>query len=657
MLVAISLTYSWRNFRLLIGVIRRGNPDLELDGLPLRIWRALILLISQRPMFRTRLVTGILHALIVWGFLYYLLVNVGDIMHGLIPNMNSMGTGLLSGLYRLGADIVTLFILISVIYFFVRRFVVPSRKLDFAANVVLQPGVKTRIRNDSLVVYLFILLHVGFRIVNVSAGIALHGEDVWQPFASILAKNLTHFSFYNLIALERIGWWMSIGSIFAFIPYFPLSKHIHLIAAPINYLLKPHRTSLGALPPIDFEDEDIQELGVQRLEQLGQSQLIDAFACIMCNRCQDVCPAYVTGKELSPAALEVNKRHMINIDMAAIAAGESTEPLLDHAISSSALWACTTCGACVDICPVGNEPMFDIVDLRRHQVLTTGEFPNSLQNAFNGMERQGNPWQANEDRMAWCAGLNVPTVEDNPNFEYLYWVGCAATYDPIAKGVARSFVKILNAANVNYAVLGAQERCTGDTARRSGHEYLFSEMATRNISTLSSVRARKIVVTCPHCLHTLGAEYVQFGCDLEVVHHTTLINDLINSGSLDLNSKSDEHQTITFHDPCYLGRHNGVFDDPRSVLESGGVKLTEMDRNKKDSFCCGAGGGQMWKEEEPGRKSVSAERLAEAKSTGADVIAVACPFCRVMMNDANSTDGDTIQIKDVAEIVAESIAE
>ena len=299
-------------------MIRRGNPDLELSGLPLRIWRSVVILISQRPVFRTRPVTGLLHALIVWGFLYYVLVNIGDLIYGFTPSMQYNGTGLLSRLYRLGADIVTLFILISVIYFFVRRFVVRSRKLDFAPNIMLQPGVKTRIRNDSLAVYLFILLHVGFRIASVSAGIALHGQDVWQPFASMLSINLTHFRLDTLIALEHIGWWLSIGSILVFIPYFPLSKHIHLIAAPINHLLKPKRTSLGALPPIDFEDEDIQELGVQRIEQLGQSQLIDAFACIMCNRCQDVCPAYVTGKDLSPAALEVNKRHMINIDMACL---------------------------------------------------------------------------------------------------------------------------------------------------------------------------------------------------------------------------------------------------------------------------------------------------------------------------------------------------
>ena len=656
-MVAVSFAFSWRNFRLLVAVIRRGNSDLELDQLPLRIWRALVILISQRPVLRTRLVTSVLHALIVWGFLYYLLVNIGDILHGFVLNLRFMGAGALSGLYRLGADVVTLLILVSVIYFLVRRFVIPSRELDFAQNVVLQPGAKTRIRNDSLIVYAFIIFHVGFRFASISAGIALHGPDVWQPFGSMLAGILLNSSLDHLIALERISWWLSIGSIFIFIPYFPFSKHIHLIAAPINHLLKPNRTSLGALPPIDFEDEDVQELGAQRLEQLGQSLLIDAFACIMCNRCQDVCPAYVTGKDLSPAALEVNKRHLINVDMAALAAGKSSEALLDNAISSSALWACTTCGACNDICPVGNEPMFDIVELRRYQVLTAGEFPAPLQNAFNGMERQGNPWQTNQDRMAWCAGLNVPTVEDNPDFEYLYWVGCAAAYDPIAKEVARSFVKILNAANVNYAVLGAQECCTGDTARRSGHEYLFFEMATQNISTLSSVCANKIVVTCPHCLHTLGAEYSQFGSDFDVIHHTTFINDLINNGRLDIKSRNDDYPDITFHDPCYLGRHNGVFDDPRSVLESSGVKLLEMDRSRKDSFCCGAGGGQMWKEEEPGRESVSAARLAEAKSTGADVIAVGCPFCKVMLNDANRAAGASIQIKDVAEIVADSIAD
>ena len=439
-------------------------------------------------------------------------------------------------------------------------------------------------------------------------------------------------------------------------PYFPYSKHIHLIVAPINYLMRPERTALGALPPIDFDDHDLEEVGVQRLEQLGQTLLLDAFACVMCNRCQDVCPAYATGKELSPAALEINKRYMLKSDMAALAGGATSAPLVGNAISPSALWACTACGACVEICPVGNEPMFDIMELRRYQVMTAGDFPAQLQNAFNGMERQGNPWQMNEDRVAWAEGLQVPTIEDNPEFEYLYWVGCAASYDPRAKDVARSFVKILNAAEVNYAILGMQEGCTGDTARRAGHEYLFSEMAAANIETLTGAGARRIVVTCPHCLHSLGAEYSPFGAVLEVIHHTTLINQLVRAGKLNLSGEGESAQRVTFHDPCYLGRHNGVFEDPRDALTAGKVELLEMDRTRSNSFCCGAGGAQMWKEEEPGQVGVNTSRFEEAKGTGADTLVVGCPFCMVMMTDASRAAGESMPVRDVAEIVADSLA-
>ena len=646
---------AWRNFRLMISVVQRGTPDLEYDKFVSRLWNALSALLTQRSVLRLRPITSLIHTLIVWGFLYYLLVNLVDIVNGFSRQPILAGASFFSGFYRLIADIMTGLILVSIVYFFVRRFLVNPKAIHFSPNVILQSDVKQKIRRDSLIVYIFIILHVGFRLIGASACIAHSTLDTWQPLASLVSLSMFDIDQQSLIIIERCSWWISIVSIIIFVPYFPYSKHIHLLAGPINIFLKPHRVSLGALSEIDFEDNNVDEFGVQRLEQLGQSQILDAFACIMCNRCQDVCPAYVTGKELSPAALEINKRTLINTQMLSLANGDSSAQLLGSIISESALWACTTCGACVDICPVGNEPMIDIMELRRYQVLTEGEFPNSLQTAFNGMERQSNPWNVQNDPFSWCEGLDVPTVVDNPDFEYLYWVGCAPKYDPVAKKVARAFIKILNTAKVNYAVLGDNECCTGDSARRSGNEYLFNEMANHNVAELNNINVKKILVTCPHCLHSISAEYCKFGGDFEVIHHTTLINELINKGSIVVDSNKMGQSNITFHDPCYLGRHNGIFDDPRQLIQKGGGKLLEMDNNRRNSFCCGAGGGQMWKEEESGDTSVSNMRFTEAKKSGADVLAVACPFCSVMLNDANQSDGNTMIIKDVAEIIADSI--
>jgi len=414
---------------------------------------------------------------------------------------------------------------------------------------------------------------------------------------------------------------------------------------------------LGELPPLDFEDDEREQFGAARLEHLSKTQIFDAFACIMCNRCQDICPAYMTGKELSPSALEINKRYEIRGMMRELASGApSPHSLLDFAITPSAVWACTTCGACVEVCPVGNEPMFDIMDIRRDLVLTQAEFPAELQGAFKGMENSGNPWQMGQSRMQWAQGLDVPTVETTQDYEILYWVGCAASFEPRAQKTARALVQVLRAAGVKFAVLGELERCTGDTARRAGNEYLFFEMATANVETLNEVKPPRILVTCPHCFHTLAKEYPQFGGHYEVVHHTAYIQELINAGRLKV--KTDGRANVTFHDPCYLGRHNGVYDAPRDVLQqTTGAPVIEMQRIRNDSFCCGAGGAQFWKEEEHGAARVNLTRYAEAKATGAQTLAVGCPFCMRMFTDASqdASGKGGPDVKDVVEIIAENL--
>ena len=335
--------------------------------------------------------------------------------------------------------------------------------------------------------------------------------------------------------------------------------------------------------------------------------------------------------------------------------GESEFNLVDFAISESAVWACTACGACVDICPVGNEPMFDILYMRRWQTLMEDAYPKELRTAYRGMERNGNPWnQSAGDRMAWAEGLNVPTVEDNPDFELLWWVGCAPAYDPRAQQTAKAFAKVLNAAGVNYAILGEMETCTGDAARRSGNEALFYEMAMANIETLNEFEPKRIVATCPHCLQTLGKEYGEYGGHYDVIHHTQLLSELTAANKISAISNGDS-DTITFHDPCYLGRQNGIVDAPRDLISGMGLNSVEMPRHGKQSFCCGAGGAQMWKEEEHGDARVNMVRYEEAAETGAKTIAVGCPFCLTMLTDASKEVDQGVAVVDVIELFAERI--
>ena len=578
-------------------------------------------------------------------------------LEGLIFGFHIPGS--IGNIYRLLADLLTVAVLVGMIYFLIRRFIANAPALTIRNNVMLHPKAAAGMRKDSLLVGGFILGHVGFRFLGAAFLVAMHSGDPWQPFANALAIPLSNLPETVQLAGWHLCWWLAIGLILVFLPYFPYTKHAHLFVGPFNFMTRPQRREPGVLEPIDFEDESIEQFGATTLTDLSQTQLVDPFACIMCNRCQEVCPAYSTGKELSPSALEINKRYNIWDRMNGLAAGEDDDtPLLEFAISNSAVWACTACGACIDVCPVGNEPMFDILDIRRSQVLMESEFPAELKGAFTGLERHANPWQMSDDRMGWARPLDfkVPTVEENPDFEVLFWVGCAGAFDPSSQEIARATATVMHAAGVNFAVLGNDETCTGDTARRAGNEYLFYEMALGNIETLNAVGAdkKKIVASCPHCLHTIGNEYPDYGGHYTVLHHTQLISELIGSGKLKLDNQK-QLEKVTFHDPCYLGRQNSIYKDPRTALANAGATLMEMDRSHSDSFCCGAGGAQMWKEEEHGTAAVSETRFAEAKATGAEVLAVGCPFCARMMNDANTDDGSPMAVQDVAQVVAAAL--
>ncbi|HLD94176.1 MAG TPA: (Fe-S)-binding protein, partial [Anaerolineales bacterium] len=601
----------------IVRIIGRGHGKPDWKLIPRRLIDTVIKTVALTPTWRRRLITSVLHAMVVWAFMFYLFVNIGDSLEGLLPDFVFLGTGLLGNGYRLMADLLSVSALVGMTALLARRFVVRDPELRIRESTLVHPKARAGMRRDSLIVGLFILFHVGGRFAGQAFKLALNGPDAWQPFANAASGFLSGLSNSVLVLGEHAGFWLAIGLIMAFFPYFLYSKHIHIFMTPLNFLLRPQRPSPGQLDKLNFDDTSVEQFGATRIEDFAWHQILDAYACIMCNRCQDACPAYATGKVLSPAALEINKRYFINEEGARLARGEaSTKPLLEFAITEEAVLACTACGACTDICPVGNDPMRDIMDIRRSMVLMENKAPDQWQVAFRGMERSVNPWNVPPaERLKWTEGLNVPTIEQNPEPEILWWVGCAPATDARAQKTARALVQILQAAGVNFAVLGQREQCTGDSARRAGNEFLFNELATANVEMLNAVAAKHILTTCPHCMHTLEREYPQFGGNYDVVHHTEYIDELIKSGRLKVKAGATEQ--MTFHDPCYLGRQNGVIVEPRNILNSIDAELVEMAKSRKQSFCCGAGGAQMWKEEEHGTSRVSTERIRQAKDIGA----------------------------------------
>ena len=500
------LTY--KSFRSMHKIINRGQDKLYFNRLFSRIIKALTVFVSQKTVLKSRPVVSFLHSLIAWAFIIYIIVNIGDVIYGFTAFNISYSFGIIGNIYRIFIDIFSVTAILATAFFLVRRFIFSSERLKYNSNVLINEDTLMGIRRDSLIVGLFIILHIGFRFIGESIILRMEHADAWQPLAAMTSVIWSGLSIDRLVILQHIFWWIAIGLIMAFIPYFPNSKHAHLFMGPINYLTKKNPYGYSTIGSLDFEDESNEQFGVAKLEHLDKSHILDAYACIMCNRCQDVCPAYITDKSLSPSALEINKRYYINKNKKSLAAGyESQQILTQFAINESALWACTTCAACLEICPVGNEPMLDIIQIRRDKVMMESAFPKQLQGAFTGMERNQNPWNLNEDRMKWVREseieIKVPTVEENPDYEVLYWVGCAGAFDQRGQKIAQAFARIMNAAKVNFAVLGNNENCTGDSARRAGNEYLFAMMAKANVETLNSKKVKKIVTTCPHCLHTL----------------------------------------------------------------------------------------------------------------------------------------------------------
>jgi Fe-S oxidoreductase len=505
--------------------------------------------------------------------------------------------------------------------------------------------------------------------------------------------------------LEGVGLLLHIGVMLTFLIFVLNSKHLHIFVAPLNVLFKRKPVALGAVKPltvggtpVDFENiEDLDEdaaLGVGKVEDFTWKGMLDFTTCTECGRCQSQCPAWNTEKPLSPKLLIMNLRdHAMakapylladpddreglpdkvkaeaERELVGATQGDPAIPTGGAVIDPDVLWSCTSCGACVQQCPVDIEHVDHIVDMRRYQVLIESSFPTELNQLFKGLENKGNPWNMSPNaRMDWAKDLDVEVkqvgvdVEDLDEVDWLFWVGCAGAYEDRAKKTTRAVAELLDLAGVSFAVLGDGETCTGDPARRSGNEFVFQQLAMQNAEVFKETKVKKVVSTCAHCFNTLKNEYAAFGVELEVVHHTQLLNRLVREGKLTpVPQNGTPSRAVTYHDPCYLGRHNQVYSPPRELLSViPGADFKEMPRNSERSFCCGAGGARMWMEEKIGER-INVNRTTEAVATGADQIAIGCPFCRVMLSDgltalqAQGEAREEVEVLDVAQMLLASV--
>lgn len=641
----------------------RGKP--QFDRLPQRLRDFAVFVLGQARVIREA--GGILHLFIFWGFLILQLETIEYMIRGIFVDFHYskiIGIPAYNVLLCL-QDIMAGIVFVALMIAAVRRFVIRPKHVvpsaDAAIIIALIAGLMvTKFIANGVEIWAVAPPNLtGGEMYSAEAIAALGHDPRWTPIAlltgSIFADAGAPLVWYH------IGFMLHLGIVAFFAYYIPRGKHLHLIGAMPNIFFRKEIPT-GALYPVhNLEDENAMSFGVGHVEELTWKQLLDTYACTECGRCEHYCPAYNTGKSLNPMMIIHKVKDELKSKGSQVLLGDADPeewPLMTGGtISKEELWACTTCGACVANCPVFIEHVDTIVDMRRYLALTTGDFAPEVGRTFRNMESNSNPWGVSSSfRGDWAAGLDIPMVSElEKPPEYLFWVGCAGSFDDRQKKVTVAFAKILRAAGVSFAILGSEEGCTGDPARRLGNEYLYWMLASTAIETLNGYGVTKILTSCPHCYHTIAKEYPQLGGNYEVLHHSDVIQDLLRENRLQL--RPSAFTKVTYHDSCYIGRWRDEYEGPREVLRAvEGIEVQEMELTKRQSFCCGAGGGRMWMEEHEGKR-VNIERTDQALATNPDTIAVACPFCMTMFDDGLKNRGaEKVQLKDLAEIIAENLA-
>jgi Fe-S oxidoreductase len=600
---------------------------------------------------KERIFTGIMHFFFLYGSLTFDTVSINHILEGFNENWNIFGHGVIRSIHSAWADVFGIMVLVVVLYFVARRWVFRVKSYTYPSleSVLIYTLLAT--------VTITFFLYEGAVIAHnpAHAYSAFAGKEIAGWMQAVLGGDVG-------MTAVKIFWWIHIINVFAFVIYVPRSKYLHMLFGPINIAFQDYG-STGFIKPLKLDLETAEKFGVVDITDMTWRDLFDGFACIDCGRCDDYCPANQTGKPLSPKNLILKiKQHLLKEKKDLLKLGEEgieLKALMEEIYTPDEIWTCTSCGACMHVCPVKNEHIPKIIGLRQSQMLMESKFPEELNQFYKNMETNSNPWGFGAaTRADWAEDLNIKTLAKDPDVDILFWVGCAGAFDERSKKVTLAVINILQAAGVNFGILGLEENCCGDQTRRLGNEYMFQMLAQENIETFKKYNIKKILVTCPHGYNTFKNDYPAFAktigiedWDIEIIHHSQFIAGLLQTGKLTL--KQEVESAVTFHDPCYLGRHNQVFAPPRSVLTQTGARLKEMKNNRYHSFCCGAGGGLMWTEENLGTR-VNHTRTENALKAGAETICTSCPFCMTMLDDGVKDKGkeEEFKVKDIAEIVA-----